>query len=97
MSGAREYVEKPLRDMEGLVCKGGLAADGSSDFAAFCTLRGVSGEAWRMDLIAQEQDHLDQLFGDSPEELEAELPPSIPSSLERIEGDIPSSLERTGS
>ncbi|KAL0631372.1 hypothetical protein Q9L58_009761 [Maublancomyces gigas] len=61
MSGAGEYVEKLLRDMEGLVCKGGLAADGSSDFAAFCTLRGVSGEAWRMDLIAQEQDHLDQL------------------------------------
>lgn len=48
MSGAGEYVEKLLRDMEDLVCKGGLAADGSSDFAAFCILRGVSEEAWRM-------------------------------------------------
>lgn len=43
MSGAGEYVENLLRDMEDLVCKGGLAADGSSDFSAFCALRGVSG------------------------------------------------------
>lgn len=51
-----------------------------------------------MDLIAQEQDHLDQLFGDSPERTGSRAPPSIPSSPprtpnspERIKGDIPSS------
>lgn len=43
MSGAGEYVEKLLRDMENLVCKGGLVADGSSGFAAFCKLRGFWG------------------------------------------------------
>lgn len=48
MSGAGEYVEKLLRDMDDLVCKGELAADGSTDFAVFSTLRGVYVEGWRM-------------------------------------------------